>query len=146
MSTERGFSPLMGWHSRTNRGDGKLTKSSPKCDQVVASSASLSFCVQAHKTSRRAATNLSSAITAVMERTVCGLGNGFGFSVSRKNKKGKAHGVVLLRTVFKNTAYLGRVMPYFCVCRHKCSACQEKQTDFRGTKIRLVRLSSQMNI
>ena len=70
-----------------NRGDGKLTKSSPKCDQVVASSASLSFCARAHKMSRGAATNLSSAITAVMGRTVCGLGNGFGFSVSRKTKR-----------------------------------------------------------
>jgi len=26
---------------------------------------------------------------------------------------------------YKNTVYLERGMPYFCICGHKCSACQE---------------------
>ena len=29
------------------------------------------------------------------------------------------------KNVCLNTAYLKRGMPYFCICGHKCSACQE---------------------
>ena len=43
---------------------------------------------------------------------------------------------VLLRTVFKYGISRKRYAVFF-VCGHKCSACQEKQMDFRGQKIRL---------
>ena len=72
--------------------DGNLNKSAPKCEQVVAHSWKTPFCARAHKTSRRAAAFLSSAIAFVRGRAKCGLGDGFCFTVSAqiKNTEPKA--------------------------------------------------------